>query len=109
MVGKGPAPIVCVDMSAASDAAITHMQPGRSPVLDAAQIAVLRRYGNESDVAAGDVLFAEGDETYDLIVLLQGQAEVVQDRGRPTRLSLPPTGRRSSSGRSASSPGSAST
>jgi thioredoxin reductase (NADPH) len=88
MVGKGPAPIVCVDMSAASDAAITHMQAGRSPVLDAAQIAVLRRYGSESDVDAGTLLFAEGDETYDLIVLLQGQAEIIQDHGRPSETVL---------------------
>ena len=32
--------------------------PGRSPILDAAQLAVLRRYGQERDMAAGDVLFA---------------------------------------------------
>jgi len=78
-----PAPVFSVDMTDASGAAITHMQAGRSPVLDAAQIAVLRRYGSESDVGAGTVLFADGDETYDLIVLLQGQAEIVQDRGQP--------------------------
>ena len=35
--------------------------PGRSPVLDAAQLAVLRGYGSEREVAAGDVLFAVGD------------------------------------------------
>jgi hypothetical protein len=33
---------------------------GRSPVLDVAQLEVLRRYGSEHDVAAGDVLFADG-------------------------------------------------
>jgi hypothetical protein len=38
-------------------------EPGRSPVLDAAQVEVLRRYGTEHDVAAGDVLFADGDAT----------------------------------------------
>jgi hypothetical protein len=38
---------------------------------DAAQLEVLRRYGSEHDVAAGDVLFADGDATYDLIVGLQ--------------------------------------
>src|ERR1035437_10154533 len=43
-------------------------QAGRSPVLDAAQLEVLHRYGREHDVAAGDVLFADGDVTYDLIV-----------------------------------------
>src|SRR5215475_976646 len=55
--------------------------PGRSPVLDAAQLEVLRRYGSERDVAAGDVLFADGDETYDLIVVLDGTAEIVQGYG----------------------------
>jgi hypothetical protein len=41
-------------------------QPGWSPVLDAAQLAVLRPYGSEQATSAGDVLFAEGDATYDL-------------------------------------------
>jgi thioredoxin reductase (NADPH) len=58
-------------------------EPGRSPVLDAAQLEVLRRYGSERDVAAGDVLFADGDETYDLIVVLDGTAEIVQGYGLP--------------------------
>jgi thioredoxin reductase (NADPH) len=57
--------------------------PGRSPVLDEAQLALLRRYGTERDVAAGDTLFADGDETYDLIVMLDGTAELVQGYGRP--------------------------
>ncbi len=58
-------------------------EPGRSPVLDEAQVEVLRAYGTERDVAAGDVLFADGDETYDLIVMLDGTAEIVQGYGRP--------------------------
>src|SRR5260370_41047297 len=58
-------------------------QAGRSPVLDAAQLEVLRRYGSEYDVAAGDVLFADGDVTYDLIVLLAGEAQIVERRGQP--------------------------
>ena len=52
--------------------------PGRSPVLDAAQLGVLGGYGSERDVAAGDVLFADGDETYDLIVLLAGTADIIE-------------------------------
>ena len=52
--------------------------PGRSPVLDAAELEVLRGYGTERDVAAGEVLFADGDETYDLIVMLDGTAEIIQ-------------------------------
>ncbi|HEX2318662.1 MAG TPA: FAD-dependent oxidoreductase [Streptosporangiaceae bacterium] len=57
--------------------------PGRSPVLDDDQLAVLRRYGTERNVAAGDVLFADGDQTYDLIVLLTGTADIVQGYGHP--------------------------
>lgn len=57
--------------------------PGRSPVLDAAQLRVLRGYGSERDVAAGDVLFADGDETYDLIVLLEGTADIIDGYGHP--------------------------
>ncbi|WP_214316621.1 FAD-dependent oxidoreductase [Nonomuraea sediminis] len=56
---------------------------GRSPVLDPSQLDVLRGYGSERDVAAGDVLFADGDETYDLIVLLAGTADIVQGYGEP--------------------------
>src|SRR5258708_8639494 len=58
-------------------------EAGRSPVLDAAQLEVLRRYGSEYDVAAGDVLFADGDVTYDLTVLLAGEAQIVERRGQP--------------------------
>jgi len=57
--------------------------PGRSPVLDAAQLGVLRGYGSEHDVAAGDVLFADGDETYDLNVLLAGSADIIERYGHP--------------------------
>lgn len=57
--------------------------PGRSPVLDTAELEVLRRYGTERDVAADEVLFADGDETYDLIVMLDGTAEIIQGYGQP--------------------------
>ncbi|MEV5576786.1 FAD-dependent oxidoreductase [Spirillospora sp. NPDC052269] len=57
--------------------------PGRSPALDEAQLALLRAHGSERDVATGDVLFADGDETYDLIVLLAGTADIVEGYGRP--------------------------
>ena len=57
--------------------------PGRSPVLDAVQLAVLRGYGTERDVAAGEVLFADGDETYDLVVMLDGTAEIIRGYGQP--------------------------
>jgi hypothetical protein len=44
---------------------------------------VLRGYGSERDVAAGDVLFADGDETYDLVVLLAGTADIIEGYGHP--------------------------
>ena len=58
-------------------------QAGRGPVLDAAQLEVLRRYGSEHDVAAGEVLFADGDESYDLIVVLDGQVRIIEHFGQP--------------------------
>jgi thioredoxin reductase (NADPH) len=56
---------------------------GRSPVLDAAQLEVLHRYGREQEVNVGDVLFADGDVTYDLIVVLEGRVQIVERRGQP--------------------------
>ena len=44
---------------------------------------MLRGYGTERDVAAGEVLFADGDETYDLIVMLDGTAEIIQGYDQP--------------------------
>jgi thioredoxin reductase (NADPH) len=73
--------------------AISHLQAGRSPVLDSAQVEVLRRYGSESDVAVGDVLFAVGDETYDLVVLIEGAVDIIQDRGQTGETVLASYGR----------------
>ena len=55
---------------------------GRSPALDAAQLEVLRSYGSEHDMAAGEVLFADGDVTYDLIVVLSGEARIIERSGQ---------------------------
>src|SRR5258708_39302886 len=57
-------------------------QAGRSPALDRAQLDVLGSYGTEHRVSAGDVLFAEGDETYDLIVVLEGEVQIVANAGK---------------------------
>jgi thioredoxin reductase (NADPH) len=56
-------------------------QAGQSPVLDAAQLSVLGSYGDEQAISAGDVLFAEGDESYDLIVVLEGEIQIVANAG----------------------------
>jgi CRP-like cAMP-binding protein len=78
----GAAPGASARSSGGSDDRLISL-PGRSPVLDAAQLGVLRGYGSERDVAAGDVLFADGDETYDLIVLLAGTADIIEGYGQP--------------------------
>ena len=57
--------------------------PGYRPVLSEPQLDVLRRYGAEQRVAMGDVLVRDGDETYDLIVLLEGEAQIVEHYAQP--------------------------
>ena len=66
-----------------STGALQQSQAGRSPVLDGAQLQVLRRYGSEHDMVPGEVLFADGDETYDLIVVLAGEAQIIRRHGLP--------------------------
>jgi CRP-like cAMP-binding protein len=56
---------------------------GLSPGLDVDQLARLRRSGKEVDVHAGDVLSAAGDDTYDLVVVLDGEVDVIEARGKP--------------------------
>src|ERR1700722_20399643 len=61
-------------------------QPGSRPLLSGVQLAVLRRYGHVQAVAPGDLLFEDGDETYDLFVILEGEVEIVEHYGRSTEL-----------------------
>jgi thioredoxin reductase (NADPH) len=79
---RGAAPGAGAKPSDGSDDRLISL-PGRSPVLDAAQLGLLRRYGSEREVAVGDVLFTDGDETYDLIVLLAGTADIIEGHGHP--------------------------
>jgi thioredoxin reductase (NADPH) len=51
--------------------------PFLSPPLDAEQLALLSRYGQERPTTAGQVLFREGDRAYDFIVVLSGVVAVV--------------------------------
>src|SRR5258708_21888137 len=57
--------------------------PGYRPVLSGPQLEVLHRYGAEQRVGIGDLLFRDGDETYDLIVLLQGEVRIVEHYAQP--------------------------
>src|SRR5882762_9369106 len=57
--------------------------PGYRPILTGPQLEVLHRYGAEQRVAIGDVLFRDGDLTYDLIVLLDGEVRISEHHGQP--------------------------
>jgi thioredoxin reductase (NADPH) len=53
-------------------------------VLGAAQLAEARPFGSERQVAVGDLLFAAGAASYELFVVLEGEAEVVRVEGAET-------------------------
>jgi thioredoxin reductase (NADPH) len=57
------------------------------PRLSDGQLATLQRYGTVEPTTVGQVLFAAGDPSYDLIILLEGAVEVsvVRD-GKPWRI-----------------------
>ncbi len=57
--------------------------PGYRPILTGPQLEVLHRYGAEQRATIGDVLFRDGDETYDLIVLLEGEVRIVEHYAQP--------------------------
>jgi len=63
-------------------------QPGSRPVLTRVQLEVLGRYGVEEDVAGGGVLFADGDATYDLVVVLDGVLEIVENYGQHEEVAI---------------------
>ena len=46
-------------------------------------MTTLRRYGTEHRVVDGEILFADGDQTYDMIVVLEGGVEIVEHHRRP--------------------------
>jgi thioredoxin reductase (NADPH) len=48
------------------------------PVLTASELAEISEFGSERPVAAGEFLFEAGEASYDLFVLLEGEAEVVR-------------------------------
>ena len=61
---------------------------GGQPLLNDVQLTILRCYGIEREMASNESLFADGDDTYDLIVVLEGEADIVQNLGRPDELVL---------------------
>ena len=49
-----------------------------APVLSAAALAELAPFGEERAVEAGDILFRAGDASYDFIVVLEGEVDIVR-------------------------------
>ena len=49
------------------------------PVLSPSQIAEAAPFGRERTVAAGEALFEAGEASYELFVVLEGEAVVVRD------------------------------
>jgi thioredoxin reductase (NADPH) len=56
------------------------------PSLTPAEIDALRPFGNERDVAVGDVLFAEGARDFCFFVVLAGDVEIVEHSSGAERL-----------------------
>ncbi|HEV7863549.1 MAG TPA: FAD-dependent oxidoreductase [Acidimicrobiia bacterium] len=48
-----------------------------APTLDDAQLAMLTDFGERRTVQVGDILFAEGDPTYDFFVVLSGAVDII--------------------------------
>jgi thioredoxin reductase (NADPH) len=57
--------------------------PDLRPLLGESQLNTLKNYGHEIPIARGEVLFADGDLTYDMIVMLEGEVKIVDHHGRP--------------------------
>src|ERR1700722_7325835 len=51
------------------------------PVLSAAELADVASCGSERSTVAGELLFAAGEASYDLFVVLEGEAEVLRPGG----------------------------
>jgi thioredoxin reductase (NADPH) len=60
-----------------TDQPVGIIEDDAAPTLDAAQLALLAGFGARRPVNVGDVLYAEGDATYDFYVMLSGRVEVV--------------------------------
>ena len=68
---------VDLTLRAAMTAPDAESDPYLSPPVDAEQLALLHRYGQERPTTAGQVLFREGDRAYDFTVVLSGAVTVV--------------------------------
>jgi thioredoxin reductase (NADPH) len=57
--------------------------PGSTPTFTAEDVERLSAYGQLADVSTGDLLFADGEANYDLVIILEGRLEVIEYLGRP--------------------------
>jgi thioredoxin reductase (NADPH) len=53
------------------------------PILSEGQIEILAGYGEERAVQEGEILYRPGDASYDMLVILEGSAAIVDDYGGP--------------------------
>jgi thioredoxin reductase (NADPH) len=63
----------------------TVRQSSTFPTLDEGHISLLKRYGQVRETGAGQVLFQEGDVSYDFIVILSGTVSIVDNFGGAAR------------------------
>ena len=55
------------------------------PTLDGSQLSHLEQYGEVRETKPGQILFREGDTSYDFIVILEGTVNIVDDFGDEAR------------------------
>jgi thioredoxin reductase (NADPH) len=75
-----------MDASTTARALLNDDDPALFPKLTDEQIELLGRYGRVQAIQKGDVLFREGDATYDAMVLLEGCVAVMAGDGESARL-----------------------
>jgi thioredoxin reductase (NADPH) len=56
---------------------------GSRPVFSEAQLTRLATYGTECPLRENEIVFADGDRTYDLVILLSGELDVIEHLGQP--------------------------
>lgn len=61
----------------------TRDQQGAFPRLSDDALAAFEEHGSRRATTEGELLFAEGDESYDFFVVASGQVAIVADLGRP--------------------------
>jgi hypothetical protein len=75
-----------------AEAAVDDDPLAGQPFLGESQLRTLQQYGSEQAMSVGDVLFADGDSTYDLIVVLTDLSTLSNATGLPTPMSSSPMG-----------------